>query len=227
MNYLHFIPHVNRIDLTSIALNSVKNILHKTIVIDNSNDSSLSNFISKNNSFHILKPPVPLNTAQTFNLMRKIALEKKLDFITFMHNDCEVLTNYGDLMLVDCAMTLFSDNTNKIGFINYNNLSSDKQMNDDLFCAYRTDMLKDVGEWDWLCFPFYFLDNDYFKRMNQKGWKTFTIENLTCKHHSDAASTIKSDKIRKLINPYFYIASEQLMNIKWHDYNGDWSNLKN
>ena len=36
MNYLHFIPHVNRIDLTSIALNSVKNILDRTIVIDNS-----------------------------------------------------------------------------------------------------------------------------------------------------------------------------------------------
>jgi len=226
MNYLHFIPHVNRIDLTSIALNSVKNILDRTIVIDNSYNSELSTLSSQKNKFHILSPPVPLTTAQTFNLMRKIAIEQNLDFITFMHNDCEVLTQNGDLMLIDCAKNLFSDNTNNIGFIRYNNTISDKRMNDDLFCAYKTDMLKNVGEWDWICFPFYFLDTDYFTRMNEKEWKTFTIENLECKHHSGSSSTAKSDKLRWLCNPYFYMISEQLMNIKWKDYHGNWDNLK-
>lgn len=226
MNYLHFIPHVNRIDLTSIALNSVKNILDRTIVIDNSHNSELSTLSSKKNKFHILTPPVPLTTAQTFNLMRRIAIEQNLDFITFMHNDCEVLTQNGDLMLIDCAKNLFSNNTNNIGFIHYNNTISDKRMNDDLFCAYKTDMLKNVGEWDWICFPFYFLDTDYFARMNEKEWKTFTIENLECKHQSGSSSTTKSDKLRWLCNPYFYMISEQLMNIKWKDYHGNWDNLK-
>lgn len=226
MNYLHFIPHVNRIDLTSIAINSVSNILHNTIIIDNSNDSEFTKFVSKNNKFHVLTPPVPLSTSQTFNLIRKIAIERHLDFITFMHNDCEVITKYGDLMMIDCAKDLFSNQNNSVGFIHYNNTCSDKKQNDDLFCAFKTEMLVDVGEWDWICFPFYFMDTDYFRRMDKKGWRTFTIENLDCKHLEESANTIKADKLRWLSNPYSYIASEQLMNIKWNDYDGDWGNIK-
>jgi len=227
MNYLHFIPHVNRIDLTSIALNSVKNIWDRTIIIDNSNDITFGNNICNTYQFefNIIKPIVPLNTAQTYNMMRIIGIQQNMDFISFMHNDCEVLTENGDLLLINHAIEQFSETNNKIGLVNYNTSTSENKGNDDLFCAYRTDMLKDVGEWDWLCFPFYFLDIDYFKRMNQKGWKTFTIKNLHCKHHN-LCSTVKSDKVRWLSNPYFYVASDQLMNIKWNDYDGNWDNLK-
>jgi hypothetical protein len=225
MNYLHFIPHVNRIDLTSIALNSVRNLWSSTVIIDNSEQSEFSQFSSQKNQFHIITPPVPLNTAQTLNFIRKIAIEKQLDFITFMHNDCEVLTDNGDLMMLDCASTVFKEN-NEIGFIKYNNMINGTASNDDLFCAFKTEMLIDVGSWDWICFPYYFLDTDYFQRMTNKGWKTFTIDNLECKHHSDSNTTVKNDVIRKISNPYFYVASNQLMDIKWNDYYGNWDNLK-
>jgi len=228
MNYLHFIPHVNRIDLTSIALNSVRNLWSSTVIIDNSSNSdeviSLSD--KYNFQFNVLKPPVPLTTAQTYNLIRLIAIEKQLNFITFMHNDCEVLTENGDLMLVEEANEQFSNVFNRIGFINYNNVNSEQQRtNDDLFCAYKTDMLKDVGEWDWLCCPFYFLDNDYMRRMTIKQWRSYSMENLQCKHHN-SCSTVKSDKLRKLINPAYFNVSKELMNIKWIDCDGNWDNLK-
>jgi hypothetical protein len=228
MNYLHFIPHVNRIDLTSIALNSVKNLWDRTIIIDNSNNSKeiLSLFDYHNFQFNILKPPVPLTTAQTYNLMRLIAIEQSVDFITFMHNDCEILTQNGDLMLIEESNEQFSNPFNRVGFINYNNTDSEqKHMNDDLFCSYNTNMLQDVGEWDWLCCPFYFLDNDYMRRMSVNGWKSYSMENLYCKHHN-ASSTIKADKLRKLINPIYFDVSKELMKIKWLEYNGNWDNLK-
>ena len=222
MKTLHFIPHVNRPDLTIGAIKSVPSLWKHTIVIDNSNNDELSKQISKeiNQLITIKKPPVPLTTAQTYNWIRSISIEEKTDFITFMHNDCEVITHNGDVLLVEAAKTAFTDTTKKIGWIH-----QDANENEDLFCAYKTEMLEDVGEWDWLCFPFYFLDIDYMRRVKNRGWTIQKTSGILCEHHSGASSTIKSSKLRSFINPYYFSISQTLMNIKWSKLNGDWSNL--
>jgi GT2 family glycosyltransferase len=86
-------------------------------------------------------------------------------------------------------------------------------------------MLSDVGEWDWLCCPFYFLDIDFMKRVRKRGWTIAKTPGIMCRHHSDASSTIKSDKLRGLINPYYFSVSQNLMDFKWTRLDGDWSNL--
>jgi len=221
MKFLHFIPFVNRIDLTVLAINSCKNLGDNTILIDNSPDSILGPALKKQIDFDftILIPSVPLTTAQTYNLIRKIGIEEKTDFITFMHNDCEILSTNGDSELVEESKKIFSDPESNIGWIHH----SSKE-NEDLFCSYKTEMLIDVGEWDWLCFPFYYLDIDFIKRVRSKGWTVQPTASVICKHHNNASNTIKSDKLRAMINPYYFGMSETFMNIKWNQYSGNWPN---
>ena len=105
MKFIHFIPHVNRPDLTLSALKSVPNLWPNTLLIDNSDDGSLAEYIGQNIEFGfmLIRPPVPLTTAQTYNWMRFIAINENTDFITFMHNDCEVMTENGDNILLEAA----------------------------------------------------------------------------------------------------------------------------
>lgn len=222
MKFLHFIPHVNRTDLTLKAINSVPNLWHSTILIDNTDNQSLEQEIGKviDPSITIMTPSVPLNTAQTYNWMRSIGIRANTDFITFMHNDCEVLTPQGDQIFVDTAIKLFNESNQKIGWIYH-----DSEIHEDLFCAYKTEMLLDVGGWDWLACPFYYLDIDFSQRVKKAGWTIQKTPGILCKHHSDASSTIKSDKLRGLINPYYFGVSQTLMDIKWSKLGGDWSNL--
>jgi GT2 family glycosyltransferase len=152
--------------------------------------------------------------------MRLIAINENTDFITFMHNDCEVITEGGDSLLVEAATTAFADTSQKIGWVH-----QDANENEDLFCAYKTSMLSDVGEWDWLCCPFYFLDIDFMKRVRKRGWTIQKTPGIMCKHHSNASSTIKSDKLRGFINPYYFSVSQNLMDFKWARLDGDWANL--
>jgi hypothetical protein len=218
MKYKHFIPHVNREDLTLKAVNSVSNLWEVTHIIDNTEDDRicLKDFLYKNTGFefNILKPPVSLTTAQTYNWMRKIAIEQNLDFIMFMHNDCEILEQDGDISLLNKSIELYSED-NKIGAVTICH---------DLFCSYSTKMLKDVGEWDYLCMPFYHLDIDFGLRFDKRGWKSFNIK-MPFLHHNNASSTIKSNKLRGFVNEYYFVMSESLKNIKWNKYSGDWNNL--
>lgn len=221
MKFLHFIPHVNRIDLTALALNSCKNLWNDTILIDNTANNTLKEQLSSiiNFDFNIISPSVPLTTAQTYNYIRNIAIKEKTDFISFMHNDCEILSENGDLELITKSKEIFKNKESKIGWLHHAN-----KENEDLFCTYKTDMLIDVGEWDWLCFPFYYLDIDFIKRVRSKGWTIQSIDSVKCKHHNNASNTIKSDKLRAMINPYYFGISETFMNIKWNQYNGYWPN---
>lgn len=221
MKYLHFIPYVNRADLTILALRSIPNLWERTILIDNSDTKDLAEQIGSNFDFGftVVQPPVPLTTAQTYNWMKFLAIQEETDFITFMHNDCEVITDNGDKALLDEATKLFSEDNN-IGWIHH-----DSDINEDLFCAYKTQMLKDVGDWDWLCCPFYYLDIDYMRRVRKMGWTIQKTPGIMCKHHNGTSSTIKSSKLRALINPYYLQVSQILTEMKWSKLDGDWSNL--
>ncbi len=120
MNFIHFIPHVNRPDLTVLALNSVPALWKNTLLIDNSDNCSLAAYVAKHINFHfaIIRPPVPLTTAQIYNWMRLIAINKNTDFMTFMHNDCQLLTEGGDKLLLESATAAFSNKYKKsAGFI--------------------------------------------------------------------------------------------------------------
>lgn len=201
-NYLHFIAHVNRLDLTIKCLKSCKNLWANTIIVDNSSTPSVKESIRKNTGFdfNVIIPSVPLNTAQTYNLFTKIASEKHCDFFTYIHNDAEIVTKNGDLILIEKANNLLLNN--RIGMIAY------KSGNDDLFCAYKTEAVLDIGGWDDICFPFYYLDIDFIDRLIFHQWQIHYMEEIEVLHHNDASSTIKSDNRR--------FAATALCMSSWH-----------
>lgn len=203
MKFGHFIPHVNRLDLTEIALKSLKGTVAEknTIVIDNSPEQE---FRTSNKEWDIpltvYCPDVPLTTAQTMNLMRKQAIRRGWDCFGFQHNDGEPYEGTVDKLYEMAAVraepwgALFSTY--------------------DVCCVFNTTAVKEVGEWDWLRFPFYHLDNDYYHRLRLAGYPTIET-GLGCMHHSGASSTIKSDSERYKVNAFYFPVSERLLLDKW------------
>ena len=72
-----------------------------------------------------------------------------------------------------------------------------------------------VGEWDWLRFPFYHLDADYYHRLREAGFPTVDIGGQDVLHHNGASNTIKNDPVRKLVNSLTFPVSNQLFKLKW------------
>ncbi len=200
MKFLHFIPHVNRLDLTKKAIASVRGTVAdgKLIVIDNSNTAEcVTSCIHE-----ALRPSVPLTTAQTMNWMRKIAIMEDLDCFGFQHNDGEPGPG-----TIDTLYAIAEARSEPWGvlFTHY-----------DVCCVFNVEAVKAVGEWDWLRFPFYFLDNDYYRRLEAAGYPCIQT-GLPCAHHNDASNTIKADETRKLVNSHFFPVSEQLYKLKWNE----------
>ena len=207
MKFLHFIPYVNRLDLLIKAINSVPKLQSKTILIDNSEDSQLvalrPNLAELQCVLRIEVPPVSLTTAQTYNMIAKIAIQENCDFYTFMHNDGEAGPGV-DQALLDKVQELMTTNPKwGVVFTHY-----------DVFCAYNTAAIKDTGWWDQLRFPFYFLDNDYFNRMTDRGWQQINTS-LPVTHHTGASSTIKADPVRAYVNNLLFPVCERMYRDKW------------
>lgn len=203
--FIHFIPYVNCPNLLLVAaLSTAKAATEKGglgIIIDNRTDLSLpapADVISgtaAEAAFAIVTPDVPLTTAQSMNLMLRIATKKQTSFFTWIHGDGEVT---GDcLKLINACR----QRTEKWGamFTLY-----------DVYCAFNTEACNAIGDWDWLWFPFYFLDNDYYNRLNEAGYPCVDIGGDGILHHNDASNTIKNDKHRSTLNHYLFPVCEEL-----------------
>lgn len=201
MKFAHFIPHVNRPDLTARALQSTLGTIAEgqTIILDNSADGEIvRDYVLW--GVEIYRATVPLTTAQTMNWIRAIAIENEFDVFGFQHNDGEPPAT-----TIDELYRIASARTEPWGllFSNY-----------DVCCVFNTAAVSAVGEWDWLRFPFYHLDNDYYHRLRLAGYPTIET-GLPCQHHNDASNTIKSDPKRRLVNDFYFPASAQLLHHKW------------
>lgn len=199
----HFIPIVNNVkNLLPKALEGCKNLWDKTIIIDNRDTSeelqlNLREFVDE--TIQILKPHVPLTTAQSMNLMLEIS--KNDSFFTWQHLDAICLED-SDIKLHNIAQKLCDDNVNwGILFTNY-----------DSFAAYNVKALIDVNGWDWKRFPYYFLDNDIHYRLYIKNYAL--LETYLPVYH-EISTTIKFDVERNIINKFTFESSEKMYEQKW------------
>ena len=214
-DFIHFISYVNCPELfikavTSTALLSTKGI---GVIFDNRSDMSLPSPMEVLDSaglkgfqyeeFCFIRPDVPLTTAQVMNFMVSISSSLGKDFFTWIHSDGEVTC--APTFLVDEARSRV-ENNEKWGalFTQY-----------DVFCAFNVQACLAAGEWDWLRFPFYFLDNDYYRRLREAGYPTIDIGGAEVLHHNDASNTIKNDWVRKQVNSITFPGCQRLFNLKW------------
>ena len=214
-NFIHFIPFVNCPELLERAVKSTIDIAEKGlgIVIDNRTNLSLpdpQSIITACNAgdyYFVYSPDVPLTTAQTMNLMKRLAAQKRCDFFTWIHGDGEITAGSG-LIFID-EVERRNAGKEKWGciFTYY-----------DVFCAFNVEACNETGDWDWLRFPYYFLDCDYYQRLKEAGYPCVVFswqDKMTIVHHNGASNTIKNDPVRLKVNQYNFPICERLFKEKY------------
>lgn len=178
-----FIPVVNNFHLLEKAINSVpQGIFDKYFIFNNSNGK----IPIDTKHFTVIDKFERLTFRQTQNAMREYAMLYKYDYYCFMHNDGEIVDDSAQ-RLINMADNLINTNTKwSVIFTNY-----------DVFCAYSTKCVKDIGKWGDDEWPKeqhsgYYLDNDYYKRMEQSQYKPLKLQNTNVLHN-EPSNTIRDE----------------------------------
>jgi hypothetical protein len=203
---IHFIPYVNNFELLKKAYSSCRHFLGQVIVIDNRDTQSNEpdpELLDFSTGHGVYTPPVPLTTAQSMNLMWRVAQEAGLPFFTWQHSDAWYEPKTLDL-LYDIAQR---SPEGKWGIIyTYH----------DTLAAYNTSAITAVGGWDYLRFPWYFLDNDISIRLEKKEY--VMVQAVVGDVHHESSSTIHTSSERAAVNAMLFPISERLFLQKHPDY---------
>src|SRR5262249_43948240 len=183
MRYILGIPFVNRPDLLSLAVHSVRALHPNTVIIDNS-EHGLN---QPDWPVRISRPPAPLTFSLSMNFLQQIAREAGCEILLFMHNDAEAVGDSAERLLAIAREATEAGRRWGVIFTHYDTLA-----------AFDMRMVCAVGRWD-TTLPQYFADNDYYRRVRLAGYETIDT-GLPVIHHNNASSTVKSDSCLGLIN---------------------------
>lgn len=183
-----FIPVVNHFDLLEKAINSVPNGLFNDYFIFNNSGKKIP---IDTKHFTVIDRFGRLTFKQTQNAMREYAIINNYDYYCFMHNDGEVIDNTVERLIN------FADN-----LINQKVKWSAIFTNYDVLCAYSTECVKKIGKWGdskWLESQQsgYYLDNDYYRRMQLSTYRYFFIGHKGVLHN-EFSNTVKDETERRI-----------------------------
>jgi len=196
-----FIPVVNNFHLLQKAVNSVPEKIYDEYFIFNNSMKNLNTIISKKHFTIINEINKPLSFKDTQNKMRQYAIENNYDYYSFMHNDGEILDDSA-YRLIEKADYLIKNNERwGVIFTHY-----------DVYCAYNTQCVKEIGEWGDPEWPEqksgYYLDCDYYNRITKFNYKKEQIKNNVL--HNTPSNTIKDvnekriwDSQRSAVEKYY------------------------
>ena len=191
-DFLVYIPYVNRADLLDRAVLSIRELWPSLVVVDQSAEGLKVEehpwMACIAGVFHA--PAGAMVFTQMMNWAQAEARESRADYLVFMHNDAECL-NQVALRTLEFART--HPRAGAV-FTHY-----------DAFVVFRVAALQDVGPWD-ETFRWYFADNDYYRRMQLRGWECANFGGQNVLHHT--SQTLHA-------NPA--IAAEVAAQWKWHD----------
>jgi hypothetical protein len=199
MNYRLFIPYVNTYELLIQCLESVADLEDLTTVIDNSPDGLV---LPSDLSVEVYRPVVPLGFAQSMNLIQKLALTRDLSFYLFAHSDC-ICQNSVHQQIITTAK---EEEVRRWGaiFTLY-----------DVFAAFNTKALNDVGTWDYESFPWYYSDNDYYRRIKLSGYEIIASPYGGVIHQNQGSNTIKNSSAREVVERMYNRAALEIYIKKW------------
>jgi hypothetical protein len=195
----HYIPYVNNHPLFMKAYESAKHS-SRVVVIDNRDQSKrpLEPYPANSHTMYVKRPDVHLSTAQVMNYMLQDSLG--LPYFTWQHSDV-----WFEPRILDEFLHYVASRSGHDWGIIYTT--------HDLLAAYNTTALREIGGWDALRFPWYFLDNDIAIRLQTAGYKLVQAPNFGTIHH-EYSNTIRYDSERNQINSVMFPASELLFKMK-------------
>lgn len=197
-----FIPVVNNFDLLEKAVRSVKPYLYNEYIIFNNSEQEIPYNIYAETPFKILTPESRKSFMETQNIMRQYAIDNSFDYYSFMHNDGQIVDN------TDVRLVNYVESINEkwgVVFTYY-----------DVLCAFNTEAVKNIGLWGDENWPQqssgYFLDCDYYRRLEQAGYLQKNLLNSNVLH--TASNTIKDIKESEMWNKQKLNVAQHYIN-KW------------
>jgi len=184
-----YIPVVNNFDLLEKAILSVPDGVYDEYFIFNNSNSPILPIDTK--QFKVITKDRRYTFCETQNEMREYAIENNYDYFCFMHNDGEIMDD-SVKRLIETADDLEHSNKKwSVIFTHY-----------DVFCAYSTRCVKEIGKWGDPQWPSdqqsgYYLDNDYYRRMENTDYLKIQLENTNVLH-TTYSNTIRDENEHKL-----------------------------
>jgi hypothetical protein len=172
-----YVTHVNRLDLTRDALDSLGDLWPSLVLVDHSPDGLahevLEEFHGKVNVFR-MHPSVSFTQLQNWAIAE--ARARKARAILWMHNDahCPVGT------ATDLIATLEDYPAAGVLHTNY-----------DALCLFRMAALDEIGPWD-ETWTWYASDHDLYHRLRLQQWQIATVLPGTVRH--TPSQTIAADQ---------------------------------
>ena len=202
-----FIPVVNNFNLLEKAINSVPdNIFDDYFIFNNSNQK----IPIDTKQFKVIDRFGRLTFRQTQNAMREYAIINNYDYYCFMHNDGEIIDDTAERLIQMADEYIKNNKKWSIILTNY-----------DVFCAYSTDCVDKIGKWGddkWLKTQQtgYFLDCDYYRRMQLSSYEKLQLPNSNVLHNI-MSNTIRNEKEKYIWEQQCQIVKEHYFN-KWGGY---------
>lgn len=199
-----FIPVVNNFHLLEKAINSVPDGIFDDYFIFNNSQKKIP---INTKHFKVIDRFGRLTFCHTQNAMREYAIINNYDYYCFMHNDGEVLDDTVQ-RLIKMADDCINNKINwSVIFTNY-----------DVLCAYNTKCVKEIGTWGDNTWPKeqqsgYYLDNDYYRRMEFSQFKIMQLENTNVLHN-EYSNTIRDQKEKNIWDKQRAIV-ENHYSLKW------------
>lgn len=196
VNSTLFIAYINGPDLLLNAYKSYLPYFNDIRILNN----SLSPLEGDYSGAKVTDMRVSLNTGQSFNWFRSIALEEGMESFFWSHHDC-VVTPEQIERTMEFVQTIGDPKWGMV-FTHY-----------DVFCAFNTEALREVGGWDTLRFQYYSGDCDLYRRIKKAGWKKYEIGGEGVTHFP--SSTIRRCEERMQIVNRIALLEVEFYKEKW------------
>jgi GT2 family glycosyltransferase len=208
-DFAAFVPVVNRPDLLVNVVNATTCLHDDLTIIDNSPDGMVNNIMVPAADgklvrwlppVKVFRPPVPFLFAQTMNWALEETLRRGKTLCIHMHNDA-IIPDGACEKLLEYAHTVQSTRSRwGVIFTHY-----------DVLCAYNPRVYEAIGGFD-LNLPWYFSDNDYFRRVELAGWDKI---NSGIEVGHPASQTINSDSYLRYVNGVTFPLYREYYRAKW------------
>lgn len=197
MDYQIYTMYVNRKDVLIEALQSLGPYQENAVVLDNSpnQDLTLDDFRGE-----IFTPSVPLYCNQSYNLIQRLAAQRRQDLFFIMHSDARASPEIIEALLQRAKELDQEQRRWGLLFTNY-----------DVLCLMNAGALRDLN-WDRFL-PLYYTDVDYYYQLKLAGLEM--IETYLPVEHQNGGSSTHSDPELKTYIETNYPAWRQYYILKW------------
>lgn len=179
MELLAAVPYVNRPDLLRGAVDSLRPLHDRLVLVDNSPPEGALDPAAWPG--RVLRPPVPLSYSQTQNLLQGLLLGGRAEALVFAHSDmaCEAHALQRLLRALDRLERQVPGWG--VVFTRY-----------DVLAAFHRRAVERVGPWD-VALPWYSSDMDWYHRVDLAGLRIVQLGGEGVRHVEGPSATIRAD----------------------------------